>query len=1065
MNLERAIVYVEEGEKEKRHKVEKGVSSILATYPNFVLIEADREQIESLKHEGLRLEIQKPQMIRLRAVEFDPSEKPPPPQPFALSAPEISEKKNFWIVQFVGPAKPEWSEKIKEKGGKLQSYIPDNAFLVEMTLEVKEKVQELPFVHWIGLYEPIYKVSPLLMGRKEKAAPRELSTLSLSTDAFRPAPEGNITVVVHDPSDLEQVSKEIKELGGTIVATGKDVIRTSLDLSQVEKLAKKVEVKWVEPYAEPELFNDIAAEIMGVQPVWENHGLDGTDQIVAVADTGLDRGFNDNSMHEDFRGRIVIIHDRVGEGADDVRSGHGTHVAGSVLGNGQKSGGLYKGIAYAARLVFQAIEDKYSGRLLGIPPDLNDLFQEAYNDGARIHTNSWGSVQDSQGNSIEGQYLSNSRQIDEFMWNHKDMVILFAGANTGRDENPCDGVVDKDSLSIQASAKNCISVGASENYRLTGGYQMTYGEGWPQKFPVNPIRSDRMSNDPEGMAAFSSRGPTDDERTKPDVVAPGTNILSVRSSKATGNGWGRLPGTSPYYDYYMYMGGTSMATPLVAGTVALTRQHLVDDKGRENPSAALIKATLIHGAVSLAGQYPTPEVGPIPDISQGWGRINLKKSLYPDPPVKVKFRDEPGDALSTGEYRDFTFEVVDGSVPFKVTLVWTDYPSSVATGGLVNKLRLSVTLPNSNIVYGSPDINNVQGITLDTPQGGVYTVRVEGMNIATQLITGEKQDFALVVSGGITSTVDLYIRDFVGDTGDMHTGPISASPDIILRPTPVVDPQASFGEGSGTEDSYTLGFEAEAGQDNYLYVRVRNRGESSTENVNATVYWSPVATLITPNMWTLIGSVTIPSVPVGNVLTVSDAIVWKKSDIPATGHYCIVGLVGNDEDPAPDPDDFIEWDNFTQFIREYNNVTWRNFNVVDNEPDPLEDPEYVILPFETPGAPDKSRRMWLEVGAQLPKGSRLWFEVRPNIIDGRHFRERGVDRERDKARLDVKPQGLTKFGARFPFKSKVKAKLCVHIPKEMRNNEYEVFVRQLYRGKEIGRVTWRLVPQDIKKQR
>ncbi len=1085
MNLKKAIVYASEAEKEKRHKVEESVSNVLATYPNSLLVEVDPDQIKSLKDQGLRLEIQeRAQMIRLRAVEFDTSEKAPsPPHIFSLTAAEIEEKRNYWIVQFVGPVKPEWSEKIRDLGGKLHSYIPENAFLVEMTSETKEKVQELPFVNWIGLYEPVYKVSPLLMGRKMKAAPSELSTLSVNTETFRPVPEGNINVMVHDTADLKRVSEVIEELGGTIAATGKDTIRASLDLSKVDRLAKMVEVKWVEPYVLPELFNDVAAKIMDVKLVSETHGLDGEGQIVAVADTGLDTGKDDNSMHDDFEGRIVSLHSweipaafhqyldntTWDDGPADLGSGHGTHVAGSVLGNGTQSNGSIQGMAFKARLVLQAVEqwvdwkkwveDQYGYKdgyyLLGIPDDLNELFQQAYNDGARIHTNSWG-------NTLYGQYTSGSRDIDAFIWGHKDMIVLFAAGNSGTDISPSNGVIDEDSLSSQACAKNCISVGASESYRLTGGYQKTYGFAWSQKFPRNPIRDDRVSNNSEGMAAFSSRGPTDDGRIKPDVVAPGTNILSARSSKASGHGWGLLPANDPNRPYYLYMGGTSMATPLTAGTVALIRQHLVENCNHENPSAALMKAILIHGAAPMAGQYSPPEVGQVPDINQGWGRVNLKDSLFPDLPVRMEFRDDPTDTLGTGEQKDFTFEVVDDTVPLKATLVWTDFPSNPTTGGgLVNRLRLSVISPTNVTVQGSPENNNVQQVIIDTPQKGVYTVRVEGVQISTQATTiGEKQDFALVVSGGIPPPVDLYIRDFVGDTGDPHTGSISASPDIILRPEKVQNPQTSFGEGSGTEDDYTLGCEAEAGQNNYIYVRVRNRGSLPAENVKATVYWAPVATLLTPNLWTLVDSEIIPSVSEGNVLTVSDEIIWKASGIPETGHYCFVGIIGNDEDPAPDLEDFSDWDKFEHFIRAYNNVTWRNFNVVDNKPDPEEDPNYVVLPFFAPGALDKARQMQLEVVAKLPKGARVLFEMRPNLIDGRQLKELGVDPRRDRARLPAKPRGAVTLRVRFPAKSKARGKLLIYIPKEKRDDEYEVFVRQLYRGKEVGRVTWRLVPRE-----
>ena len=103
--------------------------------------------------------------------------------------------------------------------------------------------------------------------------------------------------------------------------------------------------------------------------------------------------------------------------------------------------------------------------------------------------------------------------------------------------------------------------------------------------------------------------------------------------------------------------------------------------------------------------------------------------------------------------------------------------------------------------------------------------------------------------------------------------------------TAIADPQATYGEGSGTEDSNTLGSKAEAGQDNYIYVRVRNRGGSAATNVVATVYWAEVSSLVTPDNWHLIGSTTLASVLEGDILTVLPPITWAAADIPATGHY------------------------------------------------------------------------------------------------------------------------------------------------------------------------------------
>ncbi len=311
---------------------------------------------------------------------------------------------------------------------------------------------------------------------------------------------------------------------------------------------------------------------------------------------------------------------------------------------------------------------------------------------------------------------------------------------------------------------------------------------------------------------------------------------------------------------------------------------------------------------------------------------------------------------------------------------------------------------------------------------------------------------------------DIYVRDFVGDAGEPHAGAISASPDIILRTSQVPDPQNAFGAGSGTENSSTLGSTVEIGQDNYIYVRILNQGGSNATNVNITVYWSPVATLVTPNLWHLIGSVTIPNVPVGEQLTVSDAITWNQSDIPSPGHYCFVGIIGNDSDPAPELADFLNWDNFRRFIRDNNNVTWRNFNVVDNEPD-VDDPTvpqgFKALRFLAPGAPDKARHMGLEIISKLPDGSKVMLEVPISIFEllTRNYQIGNLkfDRKRNVVLIPIIQNGRTVFdNILFPVKSLTPMRLLIHIPKEQKNKILKIIARQLWEKEEVGRVTWQI---------
>jgi len=325
---------------------------------------------------------------------------------------------------------------------------------------------------------------------------------------------------------------------------------------------------------------------------------------------------------------------------------------------------------------------------------------------------------------------------------------------------------------------------------------------------------------------------------------------------------------------------------------------------------------------------------------------------------------------------------------------------------------------------------------------------------------GVMPNLAWIHLNALPMAPDLYIRDFVGDIGDPHTGAISASPDIIVRNAREPDPTAAFGAGSGNENNAALISEVKAGQNNFIYVRVLNRGPAAAVNVTASIYWSPVATLVTPDLWTLVGSVNIPIVP-PNLLTVSDAIVWPAASIPATGHYCFVGLIGNAADPAPNPAAFQDWANYQSFIRNNNNVTWRNFNVVSSEKCIIDDLDYVVLAFLAPGTPEKARRMRLEVTAQLPQGARVFLEGPPDFLDlfdsPSPFSK--DDAERKVRLVPVNPHGRYSLGeALLPAKSRTKLQLLVHIPEKFRANAYEVYASQLFEGLEVGRVTWRLAP-------
>jgi subtilisin family serine protease len=494
---------------------------------------------------------------------------------------------------------------------------------------------------------------------------------------------------------------------------------------------------------EPQLYNDFARRLLGIDgpaasPAPPLLSQDGSGQIVAVADTGID------DQHPDFQGRIVgkVARGRAGDTSDP--HGHGTHVSGSVLGDGTASGGQIRGVAPKAKLFFQSLLDA-SGKLGGLPVDLNELFQEAYDAGARIHNNSWGA-------DLGSTYTMNSEEVDEFIHAHPDMLVVIAAGNAGIAVTPrksAKGFVDWLSIGSPASCKNALTVGASRSNRSDGPLSTrTWGSGWPAKFPDPPISTQTVSGDDQGLAAFSSRGPCDDRRIKPDVVAPGTDIASTRSSLAT-KFWGLHPNPQ-----YAFDGGTSMATPLVAGCAALVRQYYTDTR-HVAPSAALLKATLINSTVWLTGGDATAPSAGTPNYHQGHGRVNMQRAIPnpSQPGLALQFVDTwktPGAALSsTGARRRYQLVLPAGVPELRLCLAYTDAPAR----GLQNNLSLIVALLGSSqkwmgneqiadaLLLPDPD-NNVETVRIAQPPAGTYLIQVFAANLLKP-----PQDFALVVTG------------------------------------------------------------------------------------------------------------------------------------------------------------------------------------------------------------------------------------------------------------------------------------------------------------------------------
>lgn len=505
----------------------------------------------------------------------------------------------------------------------------------------------------------------------------------------------------------------------------------------------------------------------GPTPI-HDHGLRGEGQIIALLDTGLDYDScyfaeADNSPppvntgtpngplqtdRVDISRRKVIAYDFLFscdqypgqpgcDHPDDPlawdNTTHGTHTAASAAADTAEFlfHDIGDSIAPGAKLVIQ--DAGYNGgdncsQLPGLGCPVRNFtaaLEQAYAQGARIHSNSWG---DRQGTPMSatpptGNYSATARDLDEFALTHPDMLIVVATGNAG--------ALGASSIASPGTAKNALQVGGTRNTRGAGD---------------------------DTLAPITGLGPTRDGRIKPEVVGPAWVYA------ATSDGDIRTGNCRAGND-----GGTSYAAPTIAGAAALVRQYFLEGfypsgfptRAVERiPSAALLKASLI--ASARAAQFK--DIGsaivsalPTPSYEQGWGFPVLDDVLYfPGDRRRLKVVDvDRNDGLINGDSSTISLRVRPGT-SLRAVLVWTDPPSTARTVSdsssvLVHDLDLKVIDPAGGTVYGNEPLhpgqadrkNNTEVVTLAAPAAGTYRVTVSAQRVTGLL----RQGYALVVTG------------------------------------------------------------------------------------------------------------------------------------------------------------------------------------------------------------------------------------------------------------------------------------------------------------------------------
>lgn len=301
-------------------------------------------------------------------------------------------------------------------------------------------------------------------------------------------------------------------------------------------------------------------------------------------------------------------------------------------------------------------------------------------------------------------------------------------------------------------------------------------------------------------------------------------------------------------------------------------------------------------------------------------------------------------------------------------------------------------------------------------------------------------------------SADIYVRDNLEDTGSepLASGGISASPDINHFRQALAHPEETLGT-MAAENNDVLFDTVEIGQDNYIYVRLHNRGAAAA-SVDIDAYYSLPSTLPSPSTWNLIGSLVSPPIAQGE-LRVAGPLVW--SNIPPRGHYCFVAVIGNSRDPKPDLSTIHTIDDFYNLIRSRNNATWKNFDVAN-----LFAGSIHSLKFQIRGWPGTAYESDLEIDlSAFAAGCGAELKVLTRLAEGAKL-ERLAKKGTSGSKTIFTAQAGGQAAIRgMPLKpgDKSEAILELTIPDNLPAGAYPVSARQLVGGKEIGRVTQRLM--------
>lgn len=703
----------------------------LSDYGSFQWGQLGQDQIEQLRDEGQRVVVEEnPFELALGGRRFDPAQ-----ARSVADSRKIDARGDFYLIQFKGPIRKGWLRSLRARDIELVQPLHPFSYIVWSAAEPMNAASSMPGVRWNGPMQTDWKLPP---GRRISKPGKRPTMAVASTHTDTPALRarlmefGKVRGITPLDRHLDIVHME---------ADGRDYpdIAAIPGILTVQQIPQETA-----PRGEMSNQSIVAGETDNIQPgyqAWLNDtGYDGSGIVVGVVDGPV------LTSHQDLDGRITACTGTNGSCSGSDSNAHGTHVAGAIAGTGASgtvdANGFLRGqgVAPGAKIVTQVyqpfLDTSYPGAMT--PDGMLKIYQDSVRSGALLTNNSWGPTGSPQGYDIPTRQVDMiTRDADPDTAGNQPLLPVWSIMNGGGDSS---GACAPSSLGSPDEAKNLFAVGSTWLHNNSGSQR----------------------TDIFGISANSGHGPACDGRRVPHIVAPGCSTDST-SRNSSGN---------PTYEL---MCGTSMASPVVSGAIAVWAQKYFDQTGTY-PSPALIKAVFTASARDLAGETNADgqTMDHRPDRFQGYGRLDLDSVMNDDSPVLLY--DQKAVLDDSGQHWSLEFQASDASNPVRVMLAWTDAPGHGLGGetpAWVNNLDLSIDAggytylgnvigaDGSSEAGGTADEkNNLEGLYLPPEQQGpVMTAKIVASELAGDALNPydpgtAKQDFALVCHNCRTYTVD-----------------------------------------------------------------------------------------------------------------------------------------------------------------------------------------------------------------------------------------------------------------------------------------------------------------------